>query len=120
MCQGMKSAGYEYKIIMNPLSKNQTPIHCITGDMISPSQGSSLFQDSSLNKTPGENCYIQGYEGPNEISQDVAERERNLISVIKVSDPKAETVTRGSPYNFTMMNIPEIGHLGKTLISPNW
>ena len=43
--------------------------HCVNqGDMIPPIQGSSLSQDSSLNRTPRENCYISGYEGPNEIS----------------------------------------------------
>ena len=61
-----------------------------------------------------------GYGHPNEISQDVPERERTLISMVKVSDPEDETVTHGNPYNFAMMNSPEIGHLGKMLISPNW
>ena len=41
------------------------------------------------------------------------ERERNLISMVQVSDLEDEIVTHGSPYNFTMMNSPEIGHLGK-------
>ena len=88
--------------------------------MIPPNQGSSLFQDSSLNRTPKENCYILGYEGPNAISQDVPNRAQNLISLVKVSDLDDETVTRGSPYKFFMMNSPEISHLGKTIISPNW
>ena len=70
--------------------------------------------------TPGENCYISGYKGPNEIYEDVTEREWNLISMVQVSDLEDETATRGSPYNFAMLNSPEIGHLGKTLISPNW
>ena len=34
--------------------------------MIPPNQGSNLSQDSSLNKTPRENCYILGYKGSNE------------------------------------------------------
>ena len=60
------------------------------------------------------------YEGPNEIFQDVPERVQTLLSVVNVSDPEDEIVTRGSPYNFAMLKSPEIGHLGKTLISPNW
>ena len=61
-----------------------------------------------------------GYKGPNEIFEDVPERAKNLLSVVRVSDPKEETVTRGSPYNFAVLNSPKTGHLGKTLISPNW
>ena len=87
---------------------------------IPPSQGSSLSQDSSPNRTPGENCYISGYKGTNEISQYFLDREWILISLVNVSDPKDETGTRGSPYNFAMLNNPETGHLGKMLISPNW
>ena len=90
------------------------------GDMISPNQGSSLFQDSSLNKTPRENCYISGYEGPNEISQDVPDREGNLIFVVNVLDPNNEIGTHGSLYKFTMLNGPEIRQLGKSIITPNW
>ena len=45
--------------------------------------------------------------------------EWNVTSVVQVLDPEDETVTRGSPYNFTMLNSPETGHLGKFLISPN-
>ena len=70
--------------------------------------------------TLGENCYISGYKGPNEIYKDVLERAQNLIFVVKFSDPEDETVTRGSPYNFTLLNSPEMSHLGKTHISPNW
>ena len=87
--------------------------------MISPNQGSSPFQDSSLNRTPRENCNISGYKDPNEILQDVPDRARNVLSVVKVSDPEGETVTRGSLYKFSMLNSPKISHLGKTLISPN-
>ena len=68
---------------------------------------------------PGENCYISGYEGPNEISEDVPERARTVLSVVEVSNPEDETVTCGSPYNFAMLNNPEIIHHGKTLMSPN-
>ena len=67
-----------------------------------------------------ENCYILGYQSPNEISQDVLEREQNVLSVVEFSDPEDETVTRGSLYNFVMSYSPETGHLGKMLISPNW
>ena len=88
--------------------------------MILLNQGSILFQDSSLNRTPRENFYISGYKGPNKISQDVPDRARTVISVVKVSYPDDEIGTRGSPYKFAMLNNPEISHLGKTLISTNW
>ena len=87
--------------------------------MIPKIQVSSLFQDSSLNRTPRENCYISGYEGPNEISQDVPYREQTVLSVVKVLDSDDETGTRGSTYKFDMLNSLEISHLGKTLISTN-
>ena len=61
-----------------------------------------------------------GYKGPNEISEDVPERAQTVLYVVEVSDPEAETVTRGSPYNFAMLNSPETCHLGKTIISTNW
>ena len=88
--------------------------------MIPPNQGSSLFQDSSLNRTPREKSYILGYEGPNEISQDVPDRARTVLSVVNVLDLEGETVTRGSPYNFAMLNTPETCYLTKMLIRPNW
>ena len=69
--------------------------------------------------TPRDNCYISSYEGPNEISQDVPDRARTVLYVVKVSNHDYETGTRGSPYNFAMLNSPETGHLGKTIISPN-
>ena len=53
-----------------------------------------------------ENCYISSYEGPNEISKDVPDREWNFVYVVKFSNPKGETVTRGNPYKFTIMNSP--------------
>ena len=46
--------------------------------------------------------------------------EWNVLSMFKFSDPEDETVTCGSLYNFTMLNNPETGHLGKMIISPNW
>ena len=88
--------------------------------MIPPNQDSNLFQDSSLNRTPRDNCYISGYKAPNEIYQDVLDMEWTLISVVKFLDPKGEIVTRGSPYNFYVLNSPVTGHLGKMIISPNW
>ena len=88
--------------------------------MTPPNQGSSLFQDSSLNMTPRENCYISGSEGPNEIYQDVPDREQTVHFVVRVLDSEAKTVTRDSLYKFAMMNSPEISHLGKNLINPNW
>ena len=39
--------------------------------------------------------------------------------MVQVSEPEDETVTRGSPYNFAMLNSAKIGHLGKMIISPN-
>ena len=88
--------------------------------MIPPNQGSSLSQDSSLNMTSRENCYILGYVGPNEILQDVLDRAQTVISMIKVSDPEGETLTHGRLYKFDMLNSPEKIHHRKTLISPNW
>ena len=52
--------------------------------MIPQNQGSSLSQDSTLNMLPKENWYISGYESPNEISQDVPDMERTVLSVVKV------------------------------------
>ena len=88
--------------------------------MIPPNQGSNISQDSSLNRKHRENCYILGYEGANEILQDVLDRTQNLIYVVNISDPNDETMTLGSLYKFSMLNSPEISHIGKTLISPNW
>ena len=88
--------------------------------MIPPNQGYSLSHDSSLNMIPRKNCYISGYKGPNEILQDVPDREQIVIPVIKVLDPDDETRTCRSPYKFSIRNNPEICHIGKTFISPNW
>ena len=60
------------------------------GDMIPPNQGYDLSLDSFVNRTPRENCYISGYEGPNEISQDVPDMARNLIYMVKFSYPKVK------------------------------
>ena len=70
--------------------------------------------------TPRDNCYILGHECPNEILQDVLDREQNVTFVVKVSHLDDEIVTCGSPYKFSMMNSPEISHLGKTIISLHW
>ena len=51
--QDLKIADAEDNILMYILSKIQIHIHYILGDMIPPSYGSSLFQNSSLNRTPG-------------------------------------------------------------------
>jgi len=61
-----------------------------------------------------------GYKGINEISEDVPKMERTIISLVEVSDPEYETVTCGSLYNFTVLNSPITGHIGKMIISPNW
>ena len=66
-----------------------------------------------------ENCYISGYEGPNEILQNVLDREQTVCSMVKFVYLDDETVTHGSLYKFAMMNSPEISHLGKNLISPH-
>ena len=65
--------------------------------MIPQNQGSIPFQDPSLNMTPRENCYISGYEGTNEILKYFSDRARNLLSMVKVSDPDDEIGTCGSP-----------------------
>ena len=88
--------------------------------MIPPNQGSSLFQDSSLNRTHGINCNISRYKDPNQVLKDVPDRERTAISVVNVLGPEGETMTCGSLYKSSMLNSPEISHLGKTIISPNW
>ena len=56
--------------------------------------------------TPRENYYVSGYKDPNEISQYFLDRAWTLLSVVKVSDPEDETVTRGIPHNFVMLNSP--------------
>ena len=98
----------------------QPQIYYNIWDMILPNHASSLSQDSALNRWPRENCYISSYEGPNEISQDVRKRARTVLAVVKISDPEDEPVTHGSSYKFALLNSPEIAHLGKTNISPNW
>ena len=40
--------------------------------------------------------------------------------MVKISYLEDEIVTHGSPYKFALLNSPEIAHLGKTNISPNW
>ena len=88
--------------------------------MIPPNEGFSLSQDSSPNRTPGDNFYISGYEGPNKINKDGPEWAWTLISIVQVLDPEDKTVTCGSSYNFAMLNSLETDHLGRMLISPNW
>ena len=61
-----------------------------------------------------------GYKGPNEILEEVPERERTLIYVVECLYPKYEIVTCEIPYNFAVLNSHVTGHLGKMLISPNW
>ena len=69
--QKLKHLGAKYKMLINTVSKYQPQIRYILGDMIPPSWGSSLFQNSSLNRTPGENCCSMRYRGPNGIPKDV-------------------------------------------------
>ena len=75
----MKISQDEDKILIYSMPKVQPHIIYILEDTIPPSQGSTLFQNSSLNKTPGE---ILGYIGPNEILEDVPEMERIVIFVV--------------------------------------
>ena len=78
------------------------------------------LEDSSLNRTHAENCYILGYKGPNEILEDVPIRGWNLISVFLVLESEYEIVTCGILYNFDVLNSLVTGHIGKMIISPNW
>ena len=61
-----------------------------------------------------------GYRGPNGIPEDVPEKARTVLSVVQISEPEDEPVTRGIPYNFVVLNSPVTGHLGKMIINPNW
>ena len=61
-----------------------------------------------------------GYRGPNVIPEYVTKREQNLISLVLILEPEDEPVTRGMSYNFTILNSPVTGHLGKMIINPNW
>ena len=36
--------------------------------------------------------------------------------MVEVLDPQDETVTRGSPYNFAILNSPETDHLVKQIL----
>ena len=60
------------------------------------------------------------YRGPNGIPEDVLEIEQALISFIQILEPEDEPVTRGMPYNCTVLNSPVTGHLGKMIINSNW
>ena len=61
-----------------------------------------------------------GYRCPSGILEDVPKIAWTLISVVQISEPEDEPVTCGMPYNFTILNSPVIGHLGKMIINPNW
>ena len=91
---------------MYNVSKFQPQIHYILGYMIFPSKDSSLFQDSSLNKTLGENCDIASYKDPNEVLQDLLDREQTVLSMVKVLDHDDEMGTLGILYKFAMLNSP--------------
>ena len=58
MDQKLKIVEAEAKILIYTVSKVQPQTRYILGYMIPPSYGSILSQDSSPNRTPGENCYI--------------------------------------------------------------
>ena len=70
--------------------------------------------------TPGENCYSLGYTGPNGIPKDVPERAQIVLPLIRILGSEDEPVTRRMPYNFTILNSPVTGHLGKRIININW
>ena len=112
--QKLKIARAEDKILMNIVSNNQPKIRYILGDMIPPIQGSSLFQNSSLNRKLGEICYRLVYRGPNGIPKAVIEREQTVLSLFQILDLEYEIVRRGSSYNFVVWNSPVTGHLGKS------
>ena len=59
-----------------------------------------------------------GYKGPNEIIEDAPKRPWTVLSVVRISDLEDETVTRGTLYNFVVLNSPVTGHLGKMIINP--
>ena len=61
-----------------------------------------------------------GYRGPNGIPEDFPEIARPVISLIQISEPEVEPVTRGMPYNCTVLNSPVTGHPGKMIINSNW
>ena len=60
-----------------------------------------------------------GYRSPNGIPEDVEKLSWTLISIIQILDLEDEPVTCGMLYNFTVLNSPETGHLGKMIINPN-
>ena len=47
-------------------------------------------------------------------------RERNLLSMVRISDSEDEPGTRGMPYNFAVLNSPVTSHLGKRIRNPKW
>ena len=40
--------------------------------------------------------------------------------MVRSLEPEDETIIRGRPYNFDVLNIPVTGHLGKRIINKNW
>ena len=58
--------------------------------------------------------------GPNGIPRDVLEISCTALSLVQISEPEDEPVTCGIPYNFTVLNSPVTGHLGKMAISLNY
>ena len=61
-----------------------------------------------------------GYRGPNGIPKDFPEIKYTIVSVVQISEHEDEPMTRGSRYNFTVLNSAVTGHLGKMIIGPNW
>ena len=61
-----------------------------------------------------------GYRGPNGIHEYVSEIAWTVLSVVLIYEPEDEPMTCGMPYNFTVLNSPITGHLGKMIINSNW
>ena len=60
------------------------------------------------------------YRGPNGIPEEVPEIALTLISMVRRSNSENELGTRGMLYNFTVLNSPVTGHLGKRIINTKW
>ena len=86
-------------------------IQFTSGYMIPPKQGSNLFQNSVLNMWPRENCYISGYEGPNELLLEVPDREHSLIYVVKFQTQRSNNFS-DTTETVSEISVEEIGKLG--------
>ena len=78
----MKLGKAKDEIFLYLLYEFQLHIRYTFRDMIPPNQGSSLLLNTIINRWPRDNCYISGQEGPNQILQDVADREQTVVYVV--------------------------------------